>query len=117
MRRVYLIIVIIVMSVFAYFVRAGVDRSPAGPQTGPAVAHSARGAYANCMTCHAGIRETHTVFGDFEDCATCHAHPSATPHAVDGPFADCQKCHKEFTETHDAMFDNYSNCLKCHDQE
>jgi hypothetical protein len=119
MRKFYLIAVIVIMTAFTFYVRAGVDRTPTptGPQDGPAVAHTTLGAYSNCLTCHANVPETHARFGDVEDCSVCHAYPMETPHAVDGPFADCMRCHGEITESHDEMFASYDNCLTCHELE
>ncbi len=117
MRKIYLIVVVIVMTAFAFFVRAGMDRTPQVPEERPAVAHSTRGAYANCLTCHANITGTHARFGNFEDCSACHAYPGPTPHGVEGAFADCLKCHGDIKEGHDRMFANYDNCLSCHEQQ
>jgi hypothetical protein len=117
MRRIYLIAVIVIMTAFTFYVRAGIEPAPTGPQEGPAVAHTTRGAYANCLTCHANVRETHARFGDFEDCSVCHVYPMETPHAVAGAFADCMRCHGEITESHDEMFASYDNCLTCHEVE
>lgn len=74
-RRLYLIFTTIIMLLFAVYVRAGIDRTAQPPEVpGPAIPHGVEGAFADCLNCHAGIRQAHAdAFGEFDNCFGCHA--------------------------------------------
>lgn len=74
-RKIFLVIVLVVMTIFAVYVRAGIERTPEGPAVaGPQTPHSVEGSFANCMLCHAAIAEKHdAMFENYNNCLDCHA--------------------------------------------
>lgn len=76
-RTVYILIVLLLMGLVGFYVRAGRDRTEPPAQMGPPTpaSHDVSGAHANCLACHGNIVSSHdTMFGEgnYDDCLGCH---------------------------------------------
>ncbi|MDW7650064.1 MAG: hypothetical protein SCK29_05430 [Bacillota bacterium] len=108
---------IVVMAVFAVFVR-GVLLAPKQTAAGPELVSHEVNTDTSCDVCHRKEVDWHKdTFGYFDDCMDCHGGAPNTPHPTGGSYSFCLSCHEDIVPSHDAMFPSnvsYDDCLGCH---